>query len=256
MDGLLNLNKPAGISSAAALYRVRRLLGQRKSGHTGTLDPAADGVLVIGLGRGTRLTESLMDQPKEYRAVARLDVTSSSYDADRPLEPVPVTRVPTEVELRAALAGFVGEIQQVPPAVSAIKIGGRPAYELERAGRVVTLGPRWVTVYALEVVMYAWPALTFTMRCGRGTYVRSLIRDLGAALGVGGCLTGLTRTAVGPFRIADAWTLERLADQCGARAERPEALGGSGLPPCVISLDAARALLAPPAGGAGGRLLR
>src|SRR5262245_31060474 len=115
MDGLLILDKPAGISSAQALYRVRKLLGERKSGHAGTLDPAAEGVLLICLGKATKLVESMMDLPKVYRATARLDVTSSSFDSDRPLVPVAVERQPDEPTLRAALFRFEGEIEQIPP---------------------------------------------------------------------------------------------------------------------------------------------
>ena len=194
---------------------MRRVTGQRKSGHTGTLDPGADGVLVICLGRATKLVERVMDLPKTYLARARLDVTSTSYDAGREMTPVEVARVPSVEELRAAAAGMVGLIQQVPPAVSAIKVAGRPAYRLERAGRPPELAPRPVRVYRLEVREYRWPELVFEVACGRGTYVRALIRDLGAALGAGGCLTGLTRTAVGPFTLEEAWTVERMA-ACGA----------------------------------------
>lgn len=212
MDGLIILNKPAGITSAKALYRVRKLTGVRKSGHAGTLDPAAEGVLILCLGAATKLVERLMDQPKLYRAVARLDVTSESFDSDRPLQPVQIERVPEAAEVASALGRFEGEILQVPPAVSALKIGGRPAYKLERAGQVVELAPRRVHVYSAQVLRYAWPELEFEVACGRGTYIRALIRDLGAALHTGGCLTHLTRRAVGPFRIEDAWTLAALEE--------------------------------------------
>ena len=233
MDGIINFHKPIGITSAKALYRVRRITGQRKSGHAGSLDPAADGVLILCLGRATRLVERLMDQPKVYRATARLDVTSTSYDSDRPLEPVAVARVPDETAVRAAAATLEGVIQQAPPAVSAIKIGGRAAYDLERAGKPPELAPRPVRVYWLEVTSYAWPALEFAVACGRGTYVRALIRDLGAALGTGGCLTGLTRTRVGPFALEEAWTFE--------------ALEGTGAERYLLPLDEAKRLLeAPP----------
>ena len=210
MDGLIVLNKPTGITSAKALYRVRKVTRVRKSGHAGTLDPGAAGVLILCLGRGTNLVERLMDLPKVYRAEARLDVTSASFDSDRPLIDVPCARIPTDDELRAACADFTGTIAQVPPAISAVKIGGKPSYKHARAGREVELKPRPVHIYWLHVHDYRWPRLDFEMACGRGTYVRSLIRDLGAALGVGGCLTALTRTEVGPFRIADGATFEDL----------------------------------------------
>jgi tRNA pseudouridine55 synthase len=209
-DGLINLLKPVGISSAKALYRVRGITGIRKSGHAGTLDPAADGVLILCMGKGTKLVESLMDLPKAYRATARLDVTSESFDSDRPLIQVPVDHIPNESEVVDASGRFVGRVMQAPPAVSAIKVAGRPSYKLERKGKIVSHAPRPVMIYSLHVLAYRWPEVTFEMACGRGTYVRALIRDWGADLGCGGCLTSLTRTAVGPFRAVDAWTLDRL----------------------------------------------
>jgi tRNA pseudouridine55 synthase len=215
MDGLINLNKPVGITSAKALYRVRKITRVRKSGHAGTLDPGADGVLVLCLGKATKLVEALMDQPKVYRATARLDVTSESFDSDRPLVEVPVAAPPAPDALRAACRRFEGVIEQVPPVISAVKVGGRPAYKHNRAGERLELSARPVRIYWLHVWRYAWPALEFELACGRGTYVRALIRDLGIALGTGGCLTGLTRSAVGPFRLADAWTFETLENAAG-----------------------------------------
>jgi tRNA pseudouridine55 synthase len=209
---------------------VRKLLGQLKSGHAGTLDPLADGVLVVCLGRATRLVELLMDQPKVYRAVAALDVTSPSYDAETPPTPVPVAHPPELERVFAVLRGFEGTSQQVPPATSALMGGGRPAYKLSRAGKPPRLTPRPIQVYWLHVHRYTWPLLDFELACGRGTYVRALLRDIGGALGTGGTLTALTRRAVGPFHIAESWSLERLA------AEEPTQ--------AVIPLDRARALLA------------
>ncbi|MFO0839837.1 MAG: tRNA pseudouridine(55) synthase TruB [Phycisphaerae bacterium] len=212
MDGLLNLYKPVGITSAKALYRVRRLIEQRKSGHAGTLDPAAEGVLVLCLGRATKLVERIMSLPKRYLAQARLDVTSASFDSDRPLVPVPVATPPTMAEVRAALSRFQGVIQQTPPVVSAIKVGGRPAYRLERAGKPPVLSPRPARVDHIKLLQYEWPRIEFEVACGRGFYVRALIRDIGAALNTGGCLTRLVRTAIGPFEIASAWRLEALTE--------------------------------------------
>ncbi len=212
LDGLLIVNKPAGITSAKALYRVRRLTGQRKSGHAGTLDPAATGVLIICLGKATKLVERLMDLPKAYRAGARLDVTSASFDSDEPLVEVPVDRVPTELEVRDAFAAFVGTIEQVPPALSAIKVGGLPSYKHARQGAPVELKSRPVRIDRIDVLEYRWPAVTFEMECGRGTYVRSLIRDVGARLRTGGCLASLERRSVGPFHVHDALRLEDSLD--------------------------------------------
>lgn len=231
MDGLIVLDKPAGISSASAVYRLRRITGQRKSGHAGTLDPAATGVLIVCLGRATRLVESLMELPKVYRATARLDVTSESFDADRPLVEVAAQAPPTGDAVRDALAAFVGTTLQTPPAISAVKIGGRPAYKLVRRGQTPALTPRPVRIDWIRTGRYEWPRLEFEMQCGRGTYVRALIRDLGQRLGTGGCLTGLRRLAVGPFDERRARTLESIE-----RAASP--------PEYLIGLETARSLIA------------
>lgn len=210
MDGLILLDKPGGISSAKALYRVRKATGQRKSGHAGTLDPMATGVLILCLGRATKLVESLMGLPKVYRAVARLDVTSESFDADRPMTPVAVERPPTEAELSAALARFEGTHEQMPPAVSALKLGGRRAYRMKADEAVAQLKPRTSVIYWAVLHRYACPEVEFSLACGRGTYVRAIARDIGVALGTGGCLTALRRTAVGPFDVQAAHTLEAI----------------------------------------------
>ena len=215
MDGIINLNKPTGVTSAKTLYRVRAITGERKSGHAGTLDPAASGVLVLCLGKATKLVESIMDQPKVYRATARLDVTSESLDSDRPLTPVDVGVIPTIEAVGAACAGFEGVIEQIPPQISAVKVGGVPAYKRKAGEGPMVLAARPVHIYWLHIHAYAWPTIDFEMCCGRGTYVRSLIRDLGRRLGTGGCLTALTRTRVGPFRVEDAWSLESLPDAAG-----------------------------------------
>ncbi len=212
LDGIINLDKPTGITSAKALYKVRSITRQRKSGHAGTLDPGASGVLVLCLGRATKLVERIMDQPKVYRATARLDVTSESFDADRELVSVTVAEPPTEAALHQALTRFEGTIQQLPPNISAIKIGGVPSYKLARKGRTVALRSRPVQVYWLHLHRYEYPELEFEMCCGRGTYVRAIIRDLGDTLGTGGCLTSLVRTRIGPFSRDNAWTIDALAD--------------------------------------------
>ncbi|MFH1110827.1 MAG: tRNA pseudouridine(55) synthase TruB [Planctomycetota bacterium] len=216
MDGIINLNKPTGITSAKALYRVRSITGERKSGHAGTLDPAAAGVLVLCLGKATKLVESIMDQPKVYRATARLDVTSESFDCDRPLRPVTIATIPTRDAVRDACEAFEGTIEQTPPQISAVKVGGVPAYKRRAAEGPVALAARPVIIYWLHIHAYTWPTIDFEMCCGRGTYVRSLIRDLGERLGVGGCLTALTRTRVGPFAVEDAWSMEALCNAAAA----------------------------------------
>ncbi len=210
MDGLINFYKPVGITSAKALYKVRAIVKQKKSGHAGTLDPAASGVLILCMGKGTKLVESIMDHPKVYRAPARLDATSESFDSDRPLVPVLVTSPPGESAVREALAGIEGTIQQIPPGISAIKVGGVPAYKRAGVDAQVALAPRPVTIYWLHLHRYDFPMIDFEMCCGRGTYVRSLIRDLGTRLGTGGVLTSLVRTQIGPFKLESAWTIEAL----------------------------------------------
>jgi tRNA pseudouridine55 synthase len=215
VDGIINLNKPTGITSAKALYRVRSITGERKSGHAGTLDPAATGVLVLCLGKATKLVESIMDQPKVYRATARLDVTSESFDSDRPLTAIDGPVVPTLEAVRSACQAFEGTIKQTPPQISAVKVGGVPAYRRRAVEGPVVLAARPVTIYWLHIRAYAWPTIAFEMCCGRGTYVRSLIRDLGERLGTGGCLTALTRTRVGPFAVGDAWSIEALRNAAG-----------------------------------------
>lgn len=210
VEGIINLNKPTGITSAKALYRVRSMTGERKSGHAGTLDPAASGVLVLCLGKATKLVETIMNQPKTYRATARLDVTSESFDCDRPLKPVEATAIPTIETIRSAFANFEGVFDQIPPQISAVKVGGVPAYKRKAGDGLTHLAPKRVTVYWLHVHNFDWPSIDFEVCCGRGTYLRGIIRDLGLRLGTGGCLTSLIRTRVGPFTIEDAWSLESL----------------------------------------------
>lgn len=210
MDGLINFHKPTGITSAKALYKVRAIMKQKKSGHAGTLDPGASGVLILCMGKGTKLVESIMDHPKVYRTTARLDATSESFDSDRPLAPISVAQPPDEAQVRDALTKFEGTIQQVPPTISAIKIGGRPSYKLAGTDEEVELKPRPVQIYWLHLHRYEFPMIDFEMCCGRGTYVRSVIRDLGVALGTGGVLTSLVRTQISPLSIETASTLESI----------------------------------------------
>ncbi len=211
IDGIINLAKPTGISSAKAIYRVRYITGVRKSGHAGTLDPLADGVLLICQGRATKLVEQIMDLPKVYRVVARLDVTSDSFDSEQPMIEVPVESQPTAAEFRAALAEFEGCTQQTPPRFSAVKLGGVPAYKTVGKANAPPMRPKSITIHWTHVHAYEWPVVDFEVACGRGTYVRGLIRDLGVRLKAGGCLTALTRTAVGPFKVEDGWTFETIA---------------------------------------------
>lgn len=197
--GILVLDKPAGISSAGLLNRLKRLLPRKtKIGHAGTLDPFATGVLLALIGKATKRCEELMGSPKSYRATVKLGATTATLDPDSPESPVSA-RVPALEEIQKALEPFSGQILQMPPAFSALKVGGKRAYDLARAGKVVELQPRPVVVYRLKLVSYQYPEVVLDMDVGRGFYVRSLAHDLGRALGTGGYLTALRRTRVGPF---------------------------------------------------------
>jgi len=211
--GLLNLYKPTGPSSAAYVYRLRRVFGIRKVGHAGSLDPFADGVLLACVGSATKLVEKLMGLPKEYRTTLRLGVTNRSFDTELPFSPVEGAKQPTASQIEAALAAFRGEIEQVPPAFSAIKIEGVASYELARRSKTVEIKPKRVRIDRIELLEYAWPLATLDIQCGRGTYIRAIARDLGEVLGCGACCQTLTRTAVGPFRIEDSVRLQTTPQQ-------------------------------------------
>src|SRR5437868_1753759 len=225
VNGILNLDKPAGISSARAVDRVKRLLPRgTRIGHAGTLDPFATGVLLLLIGKATKSCERLMDQPKQYEATIKLGAVTATDDCDSQEEAFsggtgasPVRQGILDqhgrgarATIEAALPRFIGEILQRPPAFSALKIGGRRAYDLARRGKEVKLEPRAVHVHNIELLDYDWPMLRLRIDCGRGTYIRSIARDLGEALGVGGYLTQLRRTRIGQFDLKDAVTIEQL----------------------------------------------
>jgi tRNA pseudouridine55 synthase len=216
-DGLLVLDKPGGITSRAAVDRALRWFPSRtRMGHTGTLDPLATGVLVLCLGSATRLAEYVQRMPKTYRAGVRLGARSDTDDADGVVTPVAGATAPDADTLARCLAGFVGSLAQTPPAHSAAKVGGRRAYDLARGGEEVALAPRRVQVYRIDVLAYAWPDLDLEVHCGKGTYIRSLARDLGERLGCGGYVRTLRRTRVGPFAAEMGLSLE--TDPAAARA--------------------------------------
>jgi tRNA pseudouridine55 synthase len=224
ISGILNVDKPPGLSSARVVAQVKRLLPKgTKIGHAGTLDPFATGVLLLLVGKATKQCERLMDEPKQYDATVKFGATTETNDPEAPEQPWPrydpTAPPPTREQVEAALRPFVGDIQQRPPAYSAMKVGGRRAYDLARKGQIVEMQPRVVKVYAAELTDYAWPAATIRIDCGRGTYIRSIARDLGEALDVGGYLTALRRTRVGPFEAANAVTVEHV------RSVSPDELG-------------------------------
>ena len=212
-SGLVIVDKPAGITSHDVVSRVRRLAGTRKVGHAGTLDPMATGVLVLGINRATRLLGHLMLNEKAYDATVLLGVATTTDDAEGEVVSTASTDGLTEDAIRAALASFVGDIEQVPTAVSAVKVDGQRAYRRVRAGEDVQLDARPVTIHALEVHAVRGPEVDISVRCSSGTYIRAIARDLGARLGVGGHLTALRRTAVGAFDLASASTLEELGEE-------------------------------------------
>ena len=210
--GLVVVDKPAGITSHDVVSRVRRLAGTRKVGHAGTLDPMATGVLLVGINRATRLLGHLMLTTKAYDATIRLGVTTHTDDAEGDIVTTVSTDGVAEDAVRAGLAAMVGAIDQRPSAVSAIKIDGRRAYDRVRAGEQVELPPRRVRIDAIDVTRIELPEVDVSVRCSSGTYIRALARDLGESLGVGGHLTALRRTAVGPFGLGDARTLDDLGE--------------------------------------------
>jgi tRNA pseudouridine55 synthase len=207
-DGLLVIDKPTGFTSREIVNRAQRWFPPRtRMGHTGTLDPLATGVLVLCIGAATRLTEYVQHMSKIYRAGISLGATSDTDDAAGQVTPMPNAKIPTDAEVMQAIAGFIGTFDQVPPAYSAAKVTGQRAYDLARKGKDVVLSPRPVTIYAIDAVRFAYPHLDLVVRCGKGTYIRSLARDLGERLGCGGYITSLRRTEVGCFKEADALPL-------------------------------------------------
>lgn len=215
IHGILNLEKPSAITSARAVAQVKRLLPRgTKIGHAGTLDPFATGVLLLLIGRATKLCESLMNQPKRYEAVIKLGAITATDDSDSAEVCCPSQRInspPVECHLiDIILSKFVGQVQQIPPIFSALKVGGKRAYQLSRNGKPPSLSPRSVTIYSIERMKYDWPLLKLRVDCGRGTYIRALARDIGAELGVGGYLTELCRTRVGPFSVESALALDHI----------------------------------------------
>lgn len=244
--GILNIDKPAGWTSHDVVGKVRRLLGQKRVGHAGTLDPLATGVLLVCVGQATRVAEYLMAGRKVYRATVQLGLTTDTYDVTGAVvatAPVPEL---THAGLLDALAGYVGELAQVPPAYSAIKQAGAPAYRRARRGETVLLEARRVTIHHIALSAWQSPFLTIDVTCDPGTYIRSLAHDLGQTLGCGATLAGLRRLRSGRFGVEDAIGLDELAAACGAgqleRCLHPLRAALADLTPIVVDEQAAARL--------------
>jgi tRNA pseudouridine55 synthase len=222
-DGALLLDKPVGPSSNGVLQEAKRLLGAKKAGHGGTLDPLASGLLLLLFGEATKFAGLLLDQDKEYLAALKLGETTATGDAEGAVLETRTVRVSLEA-VHSTLERFRGEIEQTPPMHSALKRDGVPLYRLARQGKAVERASRRVRIVLLEVVSFEPPRLDLRVRCSKGTYIRTLAQDIGAALGTGAHLSGLRRTASGGFRIENALGIEAL------RAMSPAARAGRLLP--------------------------
>lgn len=211
MFGLLNIDKPAGVTSRDVVNRVQRLVQPHKVGHAGTLDPLATGVLVVAIGPATRLIEYVQRMPKTYQGTFLLGRTSDTEDVEGNVLELPSPVVPTRDDVITAIPQFLGMIEQRPPAYSALKVGGKAAYKLARRGEAVALAPRPVKIHSIDVVRYDYPELELCVQCGGGTYIRSLGRDLAESLGSGAVMSALRRLAIGPFSADKAIDCESLS---------------------------------------------
>jgi len=220
MDGILNIHKPSGMTSHDVVECARRTLRERRIGHTGTLDPLATGVLVLCVGKATRIAQYLEAGEKEYRAVMRLGISTDTLDAEgRVLQTIPYSP-PTRQLVLDTLKDFTGAIMQRPPAYSAVKIAGVPSYKLARAGNVEPHKPRPVTIHGIELTEYEDPFVSLTVQCSKGVYIRTLCAEIGNTLSMGAHLVKLERTRSGNFRLEQAITLDRLADMAAANTAK------------------------------------
>ena len=211
MEPIIAIHKPKGPTSHDIVAQIRKITGEKKVGHAGTLDPLASGVLVVGIGReGTKQLRHIVEKEKEYLATILLGATSITDDAEGEKTAIDVATPPSEATVRETLKHFVGTIQQVPPQYSAGKISGKEAYKYARAGQHVTLGAGTVDIFSIEFLEYAWPIVRCRVVTGPGVYIRSLARDLGERLGTGGYLADLERTRVGQYTLEDAIAPEAL----------------------------------------------
>jgi tRNA pseudouridine55 synthase len=273
MDGVLNINKPAGVTSHDVVERVRMILHERRIGHTGTLDPLATGVLVLCAGKATRIAQYLEAGEKEYKAIMRLGVSTDTLDAEGRVVATTSYALPDRQRIIEAMRTFTGPIMQRPPAYSAVKVGGVPAYKLAREGKAALLKPRPVTIYSLELTAFKDPLVSLLVRCSKGVYIRSVCAGIGDALGMGAHLAALERTRSGHFSIGRSVTLDQLQAMMTAgivekfitpidealadfpsvpinEIESARVMHGSAItcPPSIAAMDSERVRLHSPAG--------
>jgi tRNA pseudouridine55 synthase len=237
VSGLLNLLKPGGMTSRAVVDRVQRLVRPDKAGHAGTLDPLATGVLVVGVGAGTRLIEYVQRMPKRYRGTFLFGRHSPTEDIEGDVELLLDPPVPSRAAIEQAVKRLTGEILQRPPSFSALKVAGQRAYDLARAGKPVDLEPRPITVYELRVIDYDYPEFSLEICCSGGTYVRSLGRDLAESLGTAAVMSALVREAIGDFTIGEALPLAELSPETVASQMQPLERALCTLPRIDLSAD-------------------
>lgn len=235
MFGVLNINKPVGLTSRDAVNRVQRIVRPHKVGHAGTLDPLASGVLIVCLGQATRLIEYAQGLPKFYRGTFLLGRRSDTDDVETECEVVADAREPTLEEIEQALPRFTGEISQRPPRHSAVKIGGQRAYKLARRGVEFEPAAKAVSIHRVAVVRYEYPELVLDVECGGGTYIRSLGRDIAESLRTCAVMSALERTAIGAFSVVDAVNLEELDAEVSRRLQSPVTLL-AGLPALIVTV--------------------
>ena len=243
MFGLLNIDKPAGITSRDVVNRVQRVVRPIKCGHAGTLDPLATGVLVVGLGQATRLVEYVQRLPKTYLATFLLGRSSDTEDTTGKVLEVANPSVPSPEQLAAALPRFIGNIEQLPPAYSALKVDGKRAYALARRGEAVELQPRLIDVHRIEIVAYDYPQLTLLIHCGSGTYIRSLGRDIARSVATEAVMSALIRQAIGPFEIGRAIAYEELSAQTIADHLQPPIIALGDMPRIEVTAPEQRRLI-------------
>jgi tRNA pseudouridine55 synthase len=212
MDGVLAINKPSGMTSHDVVQTVRKIVREKRVGHTGTLDPLATGLLVLCIGKATRIARYLEAGEKEYTAVMRLGVITDTLDSEGRILESKTYTPPDREALVGVIARFTGSIMQEPPAFSAIKVSGVPSYKLARQGKAKPLAPRQVTIFSIDLIEYDDPFIRLNVRCSKGVYIRTLCADIGKTLGMGAHLTGLVRMRSGCFRLDNAVTLERLSE--------------------------------------------